>query len=235
METKPLIKPVAVKVLLGELNNGSYIEEDEQSPNYFLTADQRKIYRLNIMGVVIDKQKQGSITNFLLDDNTGKIVMRTFEDSKFVNELNVGEAILVIGRIRKYNQEKYISPEIIKKINPLWLKARSMEFESKIIASAIEPADAEDKAVSPKMPEIKPLHQVLNTGEEVIIEEEIVQDEELPTHKLMVLIKEMDGGNGALIEEVIEKSTLNDTEKLLQKMLEKGDVFQNLPGRVKVL
>ena len=37
------------------------------------------------------------------------------------------------------------------------------------------------------------------------------------------------------IEEVIEKSLLDNTDDLIKKMLENGDIFQNTPGKVKVL
>ena len=48
------------------------------------------------------------------------------------------------------------------------------------------------------------------------------------------LIKELDPGEGVPIEVIIEKSDLEDAEKLLKKMLEKGDIFQNQPGKVKI-
>jgi len=38
-----------------------------------------------------------------------------------------------------------------------------------------------------------------------------------------------------LIEEVLEKSLLTNSEKMLQKMLECGEIFENQPGKVKVL
>ena len=67
-------------------------------------------------------------------------------------------------------------------------------------------------------------------------EENISEEAELlPIQKLTNLIKELDTGDGVLIEEVISKSPLNDTEQLIEKMLENGDIFQNLPGKVKVL
>ena len=51
----------------------------------------------------------------------------------------------------------------------------------------------------------------------------------------LVLIKNLDTGEGAGIEELIEKSPLEQTEELLERMMKNGDVFQNMPGRVKVL
>ncbi|MBT3465494.1 hypothetical protein HN451_10975, partial [archaeon] len=69
-------------------------------------------------------------------------------------------------------------------------------------------------------------------------DDEIVDVEEnvlLPVQKIINLIKELDPGEGVMIEELISKSMLNDTEKLIEKMLEAGDIYQNLPGKVKVL
>ena len=57
----------------------------------------------------------------------------------------------------------------------------------------------------------------------------------MPTEKIIHLIKELDSGDGALIEDVIERSPLDETNKLLETMLEKGDIFQSQPGKIKVL
>ena len=42
-------------------------------------------------------------------------------------------------------------------------------------------------------------------------------------------------GEGAPIEEVIEQSKISNTNKIITKMLESGDIFQLSPGRVKLL
>jgi len=63
----------------------------------------------------------------------------------------------------------------------------------------------------------------------------MVEEEVLPVEKVMNLIKELDKGQGVLIEELIERSPLKETEVLLTKMLEKGEIFQNAPGKVKML
>ena len=63
----------------------------------------------------------------------------------------------------------------------------------------------------------------------------MVGEEILPAEKMMSLIKELDRGQGVLIEELIEKSPLKETELLITKMLENGEIFQNAPGKVKIL
>jgi len=84
----------------------------------------------------------------------------------------------------------------------------------------------------------KNIEEVKNVEKVDVEENEIVDVEEnvlLPVQKIINLIKELDPGEGVMIEELISKSMLNDTEKLIEKMLEAGDIYQNLPGKVKVL
>ena len=67
--------------------------------------------------------------------------------------------------------------------------------------------------------------------EEMMVEE----DQEIPFQKLVRLIKELDQGDGVAIENLLEKSSLDHTEQYIQQMLERGDIFQVRPGKIKVL
>ncbi|MEK6937656.1 MAG: OB-fold nucleic acid binding domain-containing protein [Nanoarchaeota archaeon] len=242
MENKnPLIRQTAVKITLGEVTQGRYVQE-EDALNYLLTSDQRQIYRLNVVGIIVHLQKQGNITNLWLEDGTGKLVVRFFEENKVLKELNPGDIVLVVGRLRQYDQERYLSFEIVKKVDASWLKLRKIELKERF--AAILETKSSEEIVSAAVPEVKPLSLSEEKGgikeeiiEEEVIEEEIASGEKeiLPTQKILLIIKEKDKGEGVLVEEILHCSFLNDTEKLIEKMLEKGDIFQNLPGRVKVL
>ena len=114
---KKHIRDVALKISINTLLSGKYVQEKETEPNYLLTSEEKKIYRLNLMANILSKEIVGSITNLLIDDGTGSIILRSFEKNKTTENLNIGDTILILGKVRIYNQEKYISPEIIKKIN----------------------------------------------------------------------------------------------------------------------
>jgi len=236
------LRHTAIKTTINEILLGDYVHEEENNSNYLLTKHNKKIFRLNIMAVVVSKEILGTITNLSIDDGTGKIILRSFEEIKTVDDLNIGETILIIGRSRIYNQEKYISPEIIKTVDPLWLKVRSLELKNlierteKIVEERITEINLENQ--------IKPKNQIVRemaTSEQVKAIEitanlnEEVEDVLLPIQKLSKLIFELDQGQGVLIEEIIEKSPLEKTEELIEKMLKNGDIFQNSPGKVKIL
>ncbi len=242
-QTNTFVRFVAVKCTIGRINAYTFVQEDEQNSNYLQTPDGQKIFRLNIMGIIVNKEKQGNITHLLLDDGTGKIILRSFEENKNVRELMVGDMVMVIGRVRVYNQEKYLSAEILKKIDSIWIKVRKLELKEEFELTETNLVEEERKIPLNTPIIIKPAIAVASSTLNEGIEEEIIEEEiqgmpvntQLFVQKILILIKELDTGSGAPIEEIISKSPLNETEKLLEQMLQKGDIFQNLPGKVKVL
>lgn len=217
-------------------------QKDENEVTYSLTTTQERLYRVNVLGTILQRETVGSINNFLVDDGTGKITIRFFEENKILDKMNVGMIILIIGRIRVYNQEKYISPEIVKEIPASWLKVRSLECKK--LEDTVE--KTEEKIEVEKEEELKK-----ETVDEESIEEEVIDTEVknvkevkemegksdtlLPNEKIISLIKELDQGEGVLVEDLIERSHLNNTEQLIEKMLKQGEIFQIMPGKVKVL
>lgn len=207
-------RQTAVKLRIKEINKGNYVVEDGWKPNYLLIKGGEKVSRVNLMGVILDKEENKAVTNLILDDGSGKITVRSFEAIKSLKEIEIGEGVLVVGKIRLFNNEKYISPEIIKKIDKNWLKVRCLELEKE---------EGEVKEIT---------EEVAEEPEEVNDKEEFFDS---ANKNIIDLIKELDKGEGALIEEVKEKSKTDKAEEIIEKMLESGEIFQNSAGRVKVL
>src|SRR3989344_4452406 len=131
MEKGSFERYAAVKISIKDILEGSYIYESEQNSNYLLTTNNQKIYRINIVAAIIHKEQVGSITSMLIEDGTGKIIIRWFEENESIKNTFIGNICCVVGKIRVYNNEKYISPEIFKKVDLLWLKVRSLELSAK--------------------------------------------------------------------------------------------------------
>ena len=219
------MRGVAIKTSISVISEGKYIAS-EDSPHYVQTAAGVEIFRLHLVAIVLEIEKSGSITNLLVEDGTGSLVVRAFEELPCLKTLSVGDAIRVVGKLRMYNQEKYISPDLIKKTSPLWLKVRALEEGRTKDIKGEEVTPAETKAT--KIPEVP--------KEDPIKEAPLKEPKELlPTEKIMSIIKELDKGEGVQMEEVISKSHLTETENVLEEMLKKGEIFQISPGKVKVL
>src|SRR3989338_7394677 len=225
-------RQIAVKIHIAYLISGTYIQEVEQNPNYLQTIHNQKIYRLNVIAIIIQKEILGTITNFLMEDSTGTIVARFFEENKYLERFKVGDVVLVVGKVRTYNQEKYISPEIIKKVSPLWLKMRLKELK---LPSVEENKELKiDKGNQIQQKRQQPI--ISTVQQDKLQEEDVVEDNIiLPYQKITQLIQDLDVGEGVRIEEIMEKSPLQNTEEIIETMLKNGDIFQNSPGKVKVL
>lgn len=250
-ENKSFFRFPAVKVTIKDLEEGEYIEEKEQNPNYIIIKENSKLFRLNVIATLVHKELRGSVTSILIDDGTGKIVLRLFEENKAALNLEIGDVVQIIGKVRIFNQEKYIFPEIIKKVNSSWLKVRALELQiqnqknMKKKVKNTEEISTKKAKTEEKSQAKEPLKTISVTAkkpvEEKPIEFQVVSEEIeendplLPFEKLSQLIALLDKGDGVLIEEVIEKSPLEKTEELIEKMLENGDIFQNLPGKVRLL
>lgn len=100
----------------------------------FIELEDKQIVRVNLIANITDKYVQDGEKKFAsitLDDATGQIKAKTFgEDIEKFSDLNQGDTILVIGLVRSWNNEIYITPEIIKKKEPAYLIVRKLEIEA---------------------------------------------------------------------------------------------------------
>ena len=106
LEQKSFQRQVAYKIRISDILNGSFIK-DEISAGYIKLND-ANVSRVNIIATVVYKAEQPSTSNALIDDGTGKILLRSFENSRIFSKADVGDAVLLIGKIREFNNERYI-------------------------------------------------------------------------------------------------------------------------------
>src|SRR3989344_1568439 len=123
---------VAYKLRIGSVAQGKPIIENDRLR--FVELNGKNVVRVNIIANVIDKfiqegeKKFGSIT---LDDASGQIKVKTFgEEVERFSNLNQGDTIMIIGVLRYWSNEVYITPEIIKIKEPAFLLLRKLELEA---------------------------------------------------------------------------------------------------------
>ena len=202
-------RQVAYKVRISDILNSSFFK-DELSAGY-VKINNETVSRVNVIGAIVHISGDGSnYKSTVFDDGTGKILLRTFENSAVFSKVEVGDVMLMIGKVREFNNEKYIIPEILKKNNNVgWINLRKIELKKNNVP--------ENKVVS--------------------IPSAAVAEEIAPSFYdgIYLLIKKFDAGDGALIDEVIKNSNQDNAEEIVNKMLANGDIFEIKPGRVKVL
>jgi len=122
---------IAYKLRIGNILSGKTILENDKLKA--LELGDKSVVRINLIANIIDKyiqegeKKFGSIT---LDDASGQIKAKLFgDDVEKLSSLNQGDTILVIGLLRFWNNEVYITPEIIKNKDPSYLLLRKLELD----------------------------------------------------------------------------------------------------------
>ena len=210
MESKQ--RQVAYKVPISAILNNPYIEQEGWNPNY-VHVNGRQISRINLIATVIDKQNTGSLATLVLDDSTGVIQARLFnEDVKKIENISVGDTILIIGRPRKFNDQKFITIEISKKIDSVWAKIRKIELQKEF---DLYSQNGEDKK------EVQESKQHLNQY----------------GVKFLELIKENDNGSGADVDKIISSSNLKEEEaqEVLTELIKLGEIYEPRPNKVRIL
>jgi len=123
-------RATAYKLKIGDVFNGKKILDGERFN--FLELGDRKISRVNIIANVVEKYSSGEkqYVSLTIDDASGQIRIKIFgNDVQKFQEINQGDTVLIVGMLRNYNDELYITPEIIRKQDPRYLLVRKLEFE----------------------------------------------------------------------------------------------------------
>jgi len=122
---------IAYKLRIKDILNGRPIINDERFS--FLDLENKKVIRVNLVGSVVDKFESAGEKKYIfltLDDGSGQINLKSFgDDTEKLKNINHGQTITVIGFLRHFNNEIYISPEIIREQVPKYLVVRKIETE----------------------------------------------------------------------------------------------------------
>ena len=213
-------RQVAYKVKIADIINNRYVKEEGWLPNYIAVGN-IKVSRVNILGVIVSKDSQDSdkpSQNFILDDGSGRIALRFFDG---LTTFDVGSIVTVVGRPREFGADRYIVPEIIKKIkDSKWVNVRKIELAAETPTTNHVDPPVENSSVD---------------SEEISVETENFVDVSDESVDITNIIKELDSGSGVGFDEISVKSKDVDVEKVIKRLLEQGDIFEVKPGRYKVL
>ncbi len=199
----------AVKISCKDFLESKYIKGSGWEPGW-LEYNNKKVRKVNIVGFLV-YEGDGFI---VIDDGSGSVYINTLNVIK-MDKLSPGDAVMVIGSPRSYENRNYVSAEIVTKIRKEWVTIRKGGEEASL------QLEEEKKEVIAKPPE-----EFLNIfNKETIIKE---------------LIKEMDSNSGIEVEELIKKAKEKgveekDSRDILLELLKRGEIYEIRPGFIRPL
>lgn len=197
-------RETAKKCRIKDLINGRYVKREGWEPNY-LETDLGRVSRVNILGIIIGEDEGV----FTIDDGTGKIQVRSFDEEKKYSEKKIGDIVIVIGRPRVFNEQKYIVLEIIKTIDNLkWIEYRMLELKN------VKTVPQQEEKIVP--------------AEEQTNQVDIVDS-------LLQAISKLDQGYGVKIDDLIKQFEPVTANRTISRLIEQGEIFEIKPGLVKTI
>jgi len=236
----------ALKVRIKELINGKFLKgsKDELKPNYVIDKFGRKISRVNIIATVIDKflSFDNSYMTITVDDGSGSIRVKFFgEDVKNNSEIKVGDELLIVGKIKEYNEEIYISPEIIRKVEDLnYISFRRLEVLKNILHSKEIVDRIKGLVLKGGIEAVKSSVYNFGLDEEsldFILSNEL-EDKKTNLEEIVInIIKNLDNGDGVDLDKILKESGLKESEAdyIITKLLDEGIIFEPRVGKFKLV
>ena len=234
-------RATAYKIAINDINSGEYISDDFGS---YLKNLNLKITRVRIMGTVIKKREYAGGENpdlsdgisersdhtfLVLDDGTGTIRLKTWKkDIEMLDRIAIGDIIDTVARIRKYQDEIYIVPEFVKKIDdPNWELVRELEI-MKLKNIYLNNID-EIKEFSSKTPE---------DMKEKKSESDEIKDSDVENDlkkQILIQLKMPGHSKGLTREELYEIINTNKIEinECINELMTNGNIFEQPNGKIK--
>lgn len=198
---------VAYKYRIGDVLLGKPMFDGERFS--FLELGDRKIVRINVVGNIIDKYESDGERKYIfftLDDGSGQIKIKCFGDEALrFKDVFQGQTVLVIGVLRNFNNETYLSPEIIREQDTKYLLIRKLETEK-------------DKSKNAQPME---RNQIVAVRDKIL---DIIKDSEknggIEIDKVIMDLRDI---SPSIIHQEIKK------------LLEEGIIFEPQPGKIRWL
>jgi len=198
---------IAFKMRIGDILIGKPVLDGERFS--FLEFGSKRIVRINVVGNVIEKfesEGEKKYSFLTIDDGSGQIRLKSFgDDVEKLKNFVQGQTILVMGVLRSFNNEVYISPEILRELDSKYLLIRKLEIEKERKGNVIASSKEEMIAVKDKI-----LGAIKNAE----------QDGGIEIEKIIMNLREVS-------PEIINQE--------IQKFLEEGIIFEPRPGKVRYL
>ncbi|MCD6226831.1 MAG: hypothetical protein J7J93_03525 [Candidatus Aenigmarchaeota archaeon] len=242
------LRQTAIPSRIIDITKGRFIRKEGLEPSYILTDMGQKISRTKIVGTIVDKfiREESNYSTITLDDDTDSIQIKTFgNDTSLLENFDIGDIVFVIGKIREYNNQNYIIPEIIKKVEPDYEYLHKLEvlrnlLEQKKIIKIIK----KHKDNFADLEELKRFLKKKYNIDENIIETIFLllnekQEAKEKDYKPLIIkkIEELDKGDGVEIKILFEQCKLPGDifEEVVNELLSEGICYEPKPGVLKVV
>lgn len=198
----------AYKLNAKDLVSNPYVPRDGGAD--YVEVGDLQVSRARLMATVVNKitydEKHSGF--LVLDDGTETVRARVWENNfDLIDNVVIGDLVDLVGRVKQYNEETYLIPEIINKACPDSFVLRKAELNK------------------------KPLKVKSNEAPVKEVSRGFSKDD------MYELIKKCDKGQGAVLNDLIDESKLDKQSclQLVRELMGDGVVFEPKAGKYRAL
>jgi len=206
----PVQRQTAIKVRIVDLVSGEWVKREGMEPSFVITPRKENISRARIIGTIVTKfvSEDGNFASITVDDSTATIQGKLWKETGLIVETNVGDLVNLIGKVREYEGDIYIVPEIILPVGP--------DQESMLRLEILARLEKKEEA-----------------GEEEKASEPAKIDEDQLRRKMLSIIE--GSKDGIKYSELVEKAGIpeEELENVINELLGEGICYEPTPGKIK--
>ena len=242
MEKKRL---TAIKTAIESIDSGKFFPQEGFNPGYVLSSTGQRLSRVRVLATVVDKflSENGKFASLTLDDGSDTIRAKIFNALSMLEAVDKGNVVDVIARIKEYQGEIYLLPEVITKIeDPNLELLRQLEIQE-------QKKEAERKRqlvleYKNQVADVSELTRLMKErfGIEQEELESFVQQDDIPKPKegkaeILKLVETLDTGEGCNYQELVQAAGMPEEalDTIVNELLEEGSCFEPRPGKIKKL
>jgi len=191
-----------------------------------------------LIATVIDKfvSEDGNYGTLVIDDGSDAIRVKVFRDAvSLITNVEKGDMVLVIGKVREYGGELYINAEVIKNItDPNAECLRALEVLEDLVERKRRVEEL--KALSEQVDRSELLKAAQSFGlDEESLDFVLGAQRKEYAPQILKLIESLDKGEGVEIAQLFKLCELPEhaVESALNELLARGEVYEPTPGRLR--
>ncbi|MEE9323304.1 MAG: OB-fold nucleic acid binding domain-containing protein [Candidatus Aenigmarchaeota archaeon] len=233
-------RQTAKKTRVWDIMSGSFVKKEGFEPSFVKTQTGEEISRAHILGTVVSKfvADDGNYASVTIDDGSDTIRLKVFKTTKPLDSLEVGDIVDVVGKVREYEGETYVIPEIARKIEDhnfellrrleLIQKERGMKKVKDLVEKnkGKDPEELKKELTEKHGIEKQSVDVVLGGGEE---------DKEKRILKKEILQVIESSPDGIVYSELAKNVKAEETEleSAIDELLNDGICYEPSPGKIR--
>lgn len=237
-------RQTAKKVRLWDIMNGEFVKKEGFEPSYVKTHGGENVARAHVTGTVVSvfKSEDGNFVSVTIDDGSDTMRLKAFNETEVLDNLEEGNIVDVVGKVREYNGENYLIAEITRKVeDPNFELMRRLELlrkEKSLKAKGkfdVEGGETKGKG-APGPGESGNAEE----GKETEGREKTGKDPQEPPGEKANLKKEVlefieTQNDGVVYSEICEKVEAKEAELegVIDELLSEGICYEPSPGKIK--